>query len=49
MEKFPLLQWEEGKEEIVKQHKASPHNTIIHAALNVRVPWQWTGWESPVT
>lgn len=48
MEKFTLLQWKEGEEEIVKQDKASPHN-IIHAALNVKFPGWWAGWESPVT
>ena len=45
MEKFTLLQWKEDEEQIVKQDKASPHNNISHAALNVRFP----GWESPVT
>jgi hypothetical protein len=49
IEKFTLLQWKEGEEEVVKQNTASPHNNIIHAALNVRFPGWWIGWESPVT
>jgi hypothetical protein len=49
MEKFTLLQGKEGEEETVKQDKASSHNNTIHAALNVRFPGWWAGWESPVT